>query len=50
MNKLKSKCEGCKYNLQTYGERFWDCKHPIPCEKRKISEYGCKEGEPLNNS
>lgn len=42
--KMKSKCEGCKFNDQTYGKRIWNCKHPIPFEDRKISEYGCKEG------
>ena len=44
---MKSKCEGCKHNEQTYGKRFWNCIHPIPCEQRLISENGCKEGEPL---
>jgi hypothetical protein len=40
----KCKCEGCKHNDQTYGKRIWNCTHPIPCEDRKISEYGCNEG------
>lgn len=44
---MKSKCEGCKYNEITYGKRFWKCTHPIPCEDRKISEYGCEYGEQL---
>ena len=43
----KCKCEGCKYNEQTYGKRIWNCTHPIPCEKRLISENGCVEGETL---
>ena len=42
---IKSKCEGCEYNDQTHGKRFWKCNHPIPCEDRKISEYGCKDGK-----
>ncbi|MCC5441008.1 hypothetical protein [Clostridium botulinum] len=44
---MKSKCEGCKYNEITYGKKFWKCTHPIPCEDRKISEYGCEYGEQL---
>ncbi|WP_039245721.1 hypothetical protein [Clostridium novyi] len=40
----KCRCQGCKYNDQTYGKRIWNCTHPIPCKDREISEYGCKQG------
>ena len=43
----KSKCDNCIYNKITYGERFWECTHPIPCEERKISEYGCDYAEKI---
>lgn len=42
---MKGRCETCKYNKLAYGERFWNCIHPIPCEKRLISEDGCDEYE-----
>lgn len=42
---MKSKCDTCRYNKITHGERFWGCTHPIPCEKRLISENGCDYAE-----
>lgn len=35
---MKSKCEGCKYNTQTYGNEEWECKNLMPCKQDEPRE------------